>query len=371
MKSLFVAALATMALASCNKDEGAKTPVENGKTNFEVTLPGALATYAVETPQQAGQITPLYNDVTVYLVDAGDNAKAYIWDDAEIKAKAKRFEQIKVPAKVIVVVNKGAATLPESATMTVLQEALNTIAVADQNKALANVAAEDAKGNAAGDYISAQQVTLYGEQTNFTDETIEADHDQTHKLKKAAVELKSLVSRFEVGKVKPGEGLKSLEVEAVYINYFYNAYGKTEKQALTENTWLYDTFTPTWATDEASTEVTSEDGTKAYAYQVFAGNLVPHIIYKVKGETEGKYKLFDGTEGPFEGKYITVKGFYEGTTTPITAIEAHKIYKMGLTDGGIEIKAEEITDKPEKEKVDLLVAVTVADWTETTVTPEI
>lgn len=366
MKPLFVAALATMALASCNKDDATNTPTGNReKTNFEVALPGAIDTYAVETPQAAGAITPLYNDVMVYLVDAGDNATGYAWSAEEIKAKSKRFEQITEPAKVIVVVNKGTATLPESATTTALTAALNAIAIADQNKASTNVAAEDDKGNAAGDYISAQQVTLYGEQTAFTDEAA----DDGHTLKKAAVELKSLVSRFEVGTVKAGTGLKSLTVEAVYVNYFYNEYGKTTKQAFTEVSWPAS-FTPAWATDNASGDVTSQDGTKAYAYQVFAGNMVPHIIYKVGGELADGYKLADGTEGTFTGKYITVKGFKEKGTA-ITSIEAHKIYKMGLTDGGIEITPEEITDKPEKDKIDLIVAITVANWTETTVTPEI
>ena len=366
MKSLFAVALATMMLASCSKEKTMDAPAGNGeKTNFEVALPGTIDTYAVESPQTAGLITPLYNDVTVYLVDAGDNATAYAWTDAEIKSKSKRFEQITEPAKVIVVVNKGTATLPQSATMAALKTALDAIAVADQNKASANVSAEDDKGNAAGDYISAQQVTLYGEQTVFTDETA----DDGHTLKKAAVELKSLVSRFEVGTVKAGKGLKSLNVEAVYVNYFYNEYGKTTKQAHTEVSWPVS-FTPAWATDNASGEVTSQKGTKAYAYQVFAGDLVPHIIYKVGGELETGYKLADGTQGTFTGKYITVKGFKESDTA-IEAIEAHKIYKMGLTDGGIEITPEEITDKPEKDKIDLIVAVTVAAWTETTVTPEI
>lgn len=365
MKSLFIAALATMALASCNNEEARKTPTGAVKTNFEVALPGAIDTYAVETPQVAGQITPLYSDVTVYLVDAGDNATAYTWTDEDIKAKSKRFEQIVLPKKVIVVVNKGAATLPQSATITALTAALNTIAVADQNKAQANVAAEDAKGNAAGDYISAQQVTLYGEQTTFTDET----PTDGHTLKKAAVELKSLVSRFEIGTVKAGTGLKSLTVEAVYVNYFYKEYGKTTKQEVAEGGWT-DSYEPAWATDNVSADVTSQDGTKVYAYQVFAGDMVPHIIYKVGGELEDGYKLADGTEGTFTGKYITVKGFKESGAT-VSTIEAHKIYKMGLTDSGIEIKPEEITDKPEKEKIDLIVAVTVAPWTETTITPEI
>ena len=70
------------------------------------------------------------------------------------------------------------------------------------------------------------------------------------------------------------------------------------------------------------------------------------------------------------GKYVTIKGFKDGNKA-IASIDAHKIYKMGLSDGGIEITPDDITDKPEKEKIDLIVAITVADWTEVTVTPEI
>lgn len=365
MKSLLVAALATMALISCDKENTTSTPAEKGKTNFEVALPGKISTYAVETPQNAGQITPLYSDVAVYLVDMGNNATAYEWTDDEIKNKSKRFEQIPEPAKVIVVVNKGTATLPQSTTLAALETALKTIAAADQNKALASIAAVDAKGNAAGNYISAQQVTLYGEQTVFNNET----STDGHTTKKAEVELKSLVSRFEVGTVKPGTGLKKLAVEAVYVNYFYEDYGMTTSQSFTEATWP-TTFSPAWATDAGDLAVTSQAGTKAYAYQVFAGNMVPHIIYKVSGELEDDYMLSDGTQGVFAGKYVTVKGFKENNQA-ITSIEAHKIYKMGLTDGGIEITPDQITDKPEKEKVDLIVEITVANWTETTVTPEI
>ena len=44
---------------------------------------------------------------------------------------------------------------------------------------------------------------------------------------------------------------------------------------------------------------------------------------------------------------------------------------MGLENGGIEITPEKITDKPEKAKIDLIAAITVADWTTANVTPEI
>ena len=42
-----------------------------------------------------------------------------------------------------------------------------------------------------------------------------------------------------------------------------------------------------------------------------------------------------------------------------------------LADSGIEITPDKITDKPEKAKIDLIVAVSVADWTVANVTPEI
>lgn len=369
MKSLFVAALATMALVSCAKDEPAATGNKGAKTNFAVTLPGAINTYAVEKPQDAGVITPYYNDVTVYLVDGGANATAYEWTDAEISAKERRFEQIVEPAKVIVIVNKGNVTLPATTTETALADALKTLTADTQNKDMVHLTAADLKGNAIGDYLSVQQVTLYGEQTriNFTTETPDDGHD----LRKASVTLESLVSRFEVGTVKPGTGLTSLTVKNVYINYFYDDYGMTSQTEYTEGSWPV-TYIPDWATDAADVSVTSNVGTQAYAYQVFAGNLVPHIIYEVDGIVADGYKLADGTIGNFTGKFITVKGFQvTGTSTSLTAIEAHKIYKMGLTNGGIEITPEQITDKPEKSKVDLIVAITVAPWTVDEVTPEI
>ena len=48
---------------------------------------------------------------------------------------------------------------------------LDALAVGDQNKPVKTLAAADAKGNAAGDYLSVQQVTLIGEQSAFTTET--------------------------------------------------------------------------------------------------------------------------------------------------------------------------------------------------------
>ena len=361
-------------LASCSKDADSGAPAPAAKTNFEVSLPGALDTYAVEDPQAAGQITPYYDDVTVYLADAGGNVTYYAWTDAEIKARQKRFEQITEPSQVLVVVNSGSVVLPTGTVpVSELTAAMMKSSVADQNQAARTLAVADAKGNAAGTYNSVQQVMLAGDQATYTTET----SDDGHTLKKAAVELSSIVSRFEIGTVKKGKGLDALTVEAVYVNNFLNFNGgiyNSTLQNYTEFTWPA-TFTPSWATDAYSASVTSAAGTKAYAYQVFSGNVVPHIIYKVSGTVSAGYKLSDGTGDmdnptPFTDKYITVKGFRESGTL-LSSTTSHKIYKMGLENGGIEITPDKITDKPEKTKIDLVVAVTVADWTASNVTPEI
>lgn len=369
MKSIFLAAAAALTLASCAKDEPAAT-AGNGKTNFVVSLPGAPSTYAVEDPQVPENIEPDYNDVTVWLVDGGNNVTAYAWTPAEITAKEKHFEQILEPAKVIVVANKGAADLTTGvATVEQLQDKLKTLKFEDQNTSLT------------GDN-TVLAVTLYGEQTSISDEGF-APGD-SHPLKKAAVELKSLVSRFEAGTLKAGTGLTDLSVEAVYLNYFYMNYGDSTAQRDDEATWTFTTpgsYTPPCAADAGSVDVNSQPATKAYAYQVFARDMVPHIIYQVSGTLAAGYQLPDGTTGAFTGKYVTVKGFKVGGKTLVGAdtgveadnypMKAHEIYKMGLENGGIEITPDQITDKPEKEHVDLIVAITVAPWTMEEVTPEI
>ena len=371
MKKLtkILCALAVPALfAACSKDAEPGVPAGGGeKTNFVVSLPGAPETYGVEDPQSAGQIVPYYDNVIVYLIDAGGNAMGYAWTAAEIKAKQKRFEQVVEPDIVGVLVNTGNVSMPTGLTTAVeINDLLETLNAASQNKPILTLASET-NGNAAGDYLSVQQVTLIGEQSTFTTET----SDDGHTLKKAAIELNALTARFEVGAVKPGTGLDALTVEAVYINNYYKDLSR-DIELFTETTW--PATYPAWATDGYNASVTSASGTKAYAYQVLAGSYVPHIIYKVGGTVSAGYKLADGTGDennptPFTGKYITVKGFKEGGSS-IGSVHPHKIYKMGLENGGIEITPDKITDNPEKTKIDLIVAITVADWTVSNVTPE-
>ena len=358
IKSILVSMLAVAALASCSNDDGGGSVAPEMGT-FEVVLPSVPGTRAVDDVQAPGTVTPTYADVATYLVDGGGNYVKHEWTADEITAKSKRFEQIVKPAKVVVVANKGnIASLPEKTTEAGLKTVMNTLAIENQNSGLA-------------------KVTLMGEclAGSFTSET----PTDGHTLFKATVALTSLVSRFEVGTVKAGTGLTNIAVQAVYLNYFYNTYEMNTFQGYTQSTWPGDAFTPIWATDAGDADVTSVLNTKCYAYQVFTGNLVPHIIYKVSGEVSEGYKLSDGTTGVFSGKYITVKGFKVGSDALVgtTAnagqyqMKVNEIYKMGLTDGGIVITPEQITPDPEMDKVDLIVEVTVVPWTAQNVTPEI
>lgn len=371
MKTFFAASLAALALAACSKEADSGAPAPAAKTNFAISLPGTLETYGVENPQVGGPITPFYNDVSTYFFDAGDNVtKVYVWSDEEVLAREIRLEQIVEPASVVVLVNTGGMSIPtDVTTLDEFASELNSLAIYDQNHAVYTLADTDSKGNPAGDYLSVQQVTLIGGQTSFTTET----SDDGHTLKKAVVELRSLVARFEMGTVKPGTGLDALTVEAVYLNNFHNDYGGSTTTLHTEATWP-STYSPSWATDDYNAAVTSEDGTKVYAYQIFAHGLIPHVVYKVSGTVSAGYKLADGTGDadnptPFTGKFITVKGFKENGST-LGSTHAHKIYKMGLTGGGIEITPDKITDQPEKNKIDLIVGITVADWSISNLVPE-
>lgn len=371
IKLILVSMLAVATLASCSKDEGG-TPATPEMGNFEVVLPGAIGSRAIEDPKDAGAITPSYNDVTTYLVDIGGNCVKHDWTPEQISAGVKRFEQIVIPKEVIVIANSGNVTLAVNTTKSDLETTMKTLAIANQN------ASTFSTDGIAG----VQRVTLMGSTTSFTDMGTDTEGDDGHHLYETTVTLTSLVSRFEAGTVKGGTGLKSLTVQAVYLNYFYNTYKMDDPQRLTQSDdWT--NFAPDWATDAGSTTVDSGANTKCYAYQVFTGNMVPHIIYKVSGEVDTDYKLSDGTTGVFSDKYITVKGFkvniggadkaLVGTITDADnqyQMKVNEIYKMGISSP-IEITPEQITPQPEMDKVDLIVTIDVAAWTAQDVTPEI
>ncbi len=101
---------------------------------------------------------------------------------------------------------------------------------------------------------------------------------------------------------------------------------------------------------------TLDGGTNAYtpatagdiwSYNVFAG-LVPHIVIRLDDIT--------GFQNP---QFLTVKTFRTGGGALITAFERGKIYRIA----NIAFTADDLTEQPELETLDVEVTVNLIDWT--------
>ena len=101
-----------------------------------------------------------------------------------------------------------------------------------------------------------------------------------------------------------------------------------------------------------------------YAYHVFAGSNIPHVIMLVKGE----YTVADASGNKYFLGYVTFNKFNDGSSD-ISTITANTIYKMGVGATGITINAEDITEDPEMAIFDLGISVTTTAWTVMNVTP--
>lgn len=208
--------------------------------------------------------------------------------------------------------------------------------------------------------------------------------------KEAQVTLNTITSRLEIGDVSPGDGVEQVELIAVYINNYYSNGSRPTPLILhpeghdvwkttpaagmpSDDPIAFDFATtdnpytePYYRIAADYTNVDWDDPTKnkCYAFHLFTGNFLPHLIVLVKG----KYKDTYAPEGKeyFFG-WVTFNKF-TSADGPVPKMEPNMIYKMGLTDG-IKINAKDITDQPEKNKMDITINIDVAPWNEMTVTP--
>ena len=368
-------------LVSCDKSED---PVgKSGENVLLVKLPDNIVpvTRTVQDPVAGGVSTVTEaENIRVFLLSGASVIETDTFSDPEIQAGKKRFEQVSASIdNVIVVINDRGEDLSGLKTRDAVMKYAFT--VASQNE----VDGIDGK-------------TLIGEGKPEEKPDPEAgpggtheNIDPPHKYKEAAVKVYSITSRLEVGAVKPGTGVKSVELIAVYINNYY------ENGSRPTPLKLHPDGDPVWATDPAAgvpsadpnafnsaqttlsytepyyriaanASVTYPNATKCYAFHVFTGDYVPHLIVLVKGQYEEEYAP-EGKEYFFG--WVTFSKFVDNlTSTPVTEMEANKIYKIGLKDG-IPIDAKDITDQPEKDKMDVQVNITIEHWTEQEVTPQV
>ncbi len=366
-KILFLAALAaTVGFASCSKD-GSENPA-SGDNVLLVQLPGNVVTRSVQD-QVTTNSTTVLADVTVFLLN-GDAVVGTPIDFAvaDISAKYKRIEQVPSTVnKVLVVANIPSA---ESAAVKAL-----TSATAIKNYA----------------FTIANQNTGNGinNKTHMGDAVAVVDTDPVpdgHVYKKATVTLNALTARFEIGAVKKGVGVESVELVGVWINNYYTD-GKATVQ-LNNNASTYWDMNPATSTSPATTpfgtvtptvpyvpaayydayspSVTVAAGSSVYAYHVFAGSNIPHVVMLVKGEYTTEQT--PGAGDKYFLGFVTFNKFVDGGS-PITSIVANTIYKIGVGSTGITIDAKDITPEPELTNFDLGVTVTITPWTEKVVTP--
>lgn len=204
-------------LAACNEEAGSGAPAPAAKTNFAVSLPGRPVNLRRRRP--AGRRSDrtllqrrdgLPGGCRRQYGGACLERRRDQFETETVRTDCRTFEGARIR-------EHGSVSLPTGAvSYTTLRTAYLSVAISGQNQAVKTLADEDAKGNAAGDYLSVQQVTLVGEQTSFTTET----SDDGHTLKKPPWNSVRWVSRFDVGTVKAGTGLDALTVEAVYVNNF-------------------------------------------------------------------------------------------------------------------------------------------------------
>ena len=361
--------LATLALAvmftSCSKEDNGGNETQDNV--LLVKLPDNVNLRAVES-QATTATTITLSDVTVFLLNGNTlAAPPVVFSGSEISNKAKRIEQVPSGVNnVIIVANIPAgATVASLTTGTAIKEYAYT--VASQNAS------------------NIETVTRMGTGVPATAADPTPDG---HEYKTVSVELTPLVARFEIGTVKPGTGIANVELIGVWINSYYTNGSKSAVQfhASSDPKWVTTPLTSTspMATpfgavtmDNApytettyynaadNTNVVLNAASKVYAYQVFAGANIPHLILLLKGEYDTGY--YTGTDKYFL-RYLTFRNFEDGGTA-ITSVAANTIYKVGVGVTGITVNAEDLTPDPEMNLFDLGITVTVTPWTEKNVTP--
>ena len=368
-KTIFASMLAVLSCASCSQNDNIVSDQDLTPKALVISLPKTATSRSVEGALVLDG-APKYSNITVILYDAGKNAMSYEWIDFE--SATLKIESVLPPAGVEVLVNLSAdqlAALKTANSEAKVKAVLTEIPVAYQNQE------PIAAATPAPYYTSAQQATYSGSTTTIT-AVPESGGVPAHNT--AAVVLSSITSRFEMGaiKVKTDGGLDAIEIEKVFFNNYLSLNDAATIVNLKEGVWL-PTGTPAgidaqpWSMIDGVSTATL--ATQAYAFQCYAGAVIPQIILRVSGTVAAGFKLADGTEGAFTGKYVTINGFKTGTgetAAKLMALEAHKVYQVAM-ETPLDISAGDITDGANKAEVGLNVTISVKAWSKETLTPEI
>lgn len=353
-KSL-VMALAVVAAFSCSKNEPA---ADNGKRALSISIKTTQKSRAVDAPVAGGAKTDI-ESLYIYLTDGTTVLDRDIIADgtavAEFVANGKIYSNIPSAVnEVLVVANKKVADdFPTAIGSSVADIKGFAFALASQQPDVTNQSAKyvtmmDAKG------VLADGVTAEG----------------VEKVK-AEIVLAPIVGRLEINQVlKAGTGVHAIVVEKIWINNYFKS-ANYDAGNLLKNGFEIDDYAGNLqntfgAGSEALNGILAD---KVDAYHLFSNNTdvveMPNIVIKVSGT----YDNGTGGQGAaFADKYITIKK-YKDANGPVTKMKANNIYKVGLDK--LTITASDLDSTPEAASVALEVSISVAEWTENILTPEI
>lgn len=372
MKKVILAALAVCAIfASCSKDEGSNA---SDKISLYVQFSNNVTNRAVDAPETTGTKTTI-NDAILFFLSGSQVVGTAELTAADV-TDGKTFPDVSGSVDNVYVVGNvpsgDNASVKALGTISAIKNYAYTI---EHQSTTASIQNKTHMGGAN---------TVEVSPATSTDNAVYS----------ATVDIRSITARFEFGGIVAGEGIKSIKLEGVWMNYYPATYTNAvasspilvqngsdspywatpvanvvgAANSLASPTNFVDPYSSEFYFDKGSSLVTAETTTaNAYAYHLFAGAYVPHVIFLVSGEYEPNY-YEQSADGPFFLGWVTFKGFTNKTSgSPINAVVGNDIYK---SLGGITIPSSYLTDKPEL-NIDLNLTVNVVPWTEVNVTPNI
>jgi len=371
--AIFAMAAVISGTISCSRgDDNNATTAGKDDNVLVIQLPDNVApARSVEAQVATGTSTTL-SDVQVFLLNSSNIVLIHdTFSGQEMTDKKKRMEQVpSAVSKVVVIANAPAGAERTAVAALTSYSALMTypFTVAGQN---------------AGAGVDSKTLRGEGAPATATDPAPDG-----HDYKKADVTLNAITGRFEIGAVKAGTGITSVTLDGVWINQYYNdgslptpvvfndsnasCWNTTPdpKTASPQSTPFTTVSTipaytsPAYYTAANNASVTLSAASQVYAFHVFSGANVPHLILLVHGEyaTSDANRYFLG--------WVTFRKFMDAGTA-ISSILPNTIYKVGTGITGITINADEITERPEMDNIDLGIDVTITPWTEKIVTPSV
>lgn len=193
----------------------------------------------------------------------------------------------------------------------------------------------------------------------------------------ASLDLKPTISRIEISDITGSGNITSFKVDGIFINNFYikaPISGDHDTEHLTNygsdvNKYPHDEFPKSlYDYKTAAPGIGSLDGLKfapeagkVWAYNMFAGSPVPHIIIRLSAVT-AKDIVFTGDQ------YITIRTYTNTETDKaVKTFEPGKNYKIGA--GIFTFDEDDLTPEPESKTKDVEVKVTLLTWKDVNVKP--